>query len=210
MTEKERMLKGELYNPGDKELVFLRRRCHKLCREYNTLEDHSPRQEEILNEMELKHGRIYLQAPIYFDYGCFITIGDGSYANFNFTVLDTCPVTIGKNVFMGVNVTLATAMHAMHYLDRNQFFDKKLETWTEIEYGAPITIEDNCWICSNVIVCGGVTIGEGSVIGAGSVVLRDIPKNSFAAGNPCRVIRPIDEKDREKYKVLLDRYENER
>ena len=204
MTEKEKMLSGRLYNPADPELVELRKKAHHLCREYNLLDDGDPRQKEIIDEMGLVHGDIYLQGPIYFDYGCFITMGEGSYANFNFTVLDTCPVNIGKNVFIGVNVTLVTATHPMHYLDRNPFYDHEFKCVTDSEYGKPINIEDNCWLASNVVVCGGVTIGEGSVIGAGSVVTRDIPKNSFAAGNPCRVIREINEKDRENYCKLLN------
>ena len=203
MTEKEKMLNGQIYDPCDEELNVLRVKAHKLCREFNSLDDLDPRREQIIDELGLKHGRAFLQGPIYFDYGCFITMGDGSYANFNFTVLDTCPVNIGNNVLIGVNVTLATPLHPMHYLDRNQFFDKEKGYWTDHEYAKPITIEDNCWIASNVIVCGGVTIGEGSVIGAGSVVIHDIPKNSFAAGNPCKVIRPIGEEDRKRFQELL-------
>lgn len=121
-------------------------------------------------------------------------IGDNSYANFNLTILDTCPVKIGKNVFIGTGVSIVTPLHPFRYQERNIFLSDK-GYYTDKEYGKPITIEDNCWIASNVTICGGVTIGEGSVIGAGSVVVKSIPKNSFAAGNPCRVIREITEKD---------------
>ena len=89
-----------------------------------------------------------------------------------------------------------------YYEDRNIYFDKEKGRYTDDEYGAPITVGDNCWICSNVTIVGGVTIGSGCVIGAGSVVIRDIPDNSFAAGNPCRVIRQINEQDRENYKKM--------
>ena len=204
MTEKEKMLSGRYYDPSDEELRSLRQKAHKLCTEYNNLEETNSRRVEILKELGIKgYEDIYLQGPIQFDYGCFTSFGEHSYANFNFVVLDTCPVTIGNNVFMGVNVSLLTALHPLHYLDRNLFFDKEKDYWTDNEYGAPITIEDNCWIASNVVVCPGVTIGEGSVIGAGSVVVKDIPKNSLAAGNPCRVIREITEEDRKNIKKLV-------
>ena len=205
MTEKEKMLKGLIYDSNDEELVQLRRKAHKLCNEYNSLEETNPRRREILKELGIKGWeKIYLQGPIQFDYGCFTSFGENSYANFNFTVLDTCPIKIGSNVFMGVNVTLVTPLHPMHYLDRNLYFNKDKGYFTDDEYGAPIEIGDNCWIASNVVVCGGVKIGSGSVIGAGSVVLKDIEPNSFAAGNPCKVIRKITEKDRENFKKLKE------
>ena len=196
MTEKEKMLAGMIYDPMDKELGELKAKCHKLCLEYNnTTEDEVDKRQAILQDMGIVLGKgVYLQGPIYLDYGCFISIGDNSYANFNFTMLDTCRVTIGKNVLMGTGVTIVTALHPMRYQERNIHISDK-GYLTDDEYGKPITIEDNCWIASNVTICGGVTIGEGCVIGAGSVVTRSIPKNSFAAGNPCRVIREISEKD---------------
>ena len=187
----KKMLNGEMYDPNDEELVALRKKCHNLCREYNSLSEDSPRRIEILKEMGIKLGNnVFLQGPIYFDYGCFVSIGDNSYANFNFTILDTCPVTIGKNVFMGTGVSILTALHPMKYEERNQYKSEK-GYMTDKEYGKPITVGDNCWIASSVTICPGVTIGEGCVIGAGSVVTRSIPKDSFAAGNPCKVIRKI-------------------
>ena len=195
MSMKETMLQGKLYDPNDKELMVLRKKCHDLCREYNSLSEDNPRRIEILKEMGIKLGKnTFLQGPIYFDYGCFVSFGDNSYANFNFTILDTCPVTIGNNVFIGTGVSIVTPLHPLRYKERNQYLSDK-GYMTDQEYGKPITIEDNCWIASNVTICGGVTIGEGSVIGAGSVVTKSIPKNVLAAGNPCRVIREITEKD---------------
>lgn len=186
-----KMLNGEMYDPCDEELVSLRKKCHNLCREYNSLSEDNPRRNEILKELGIKLGKnVFLQGPIYFDYGCFISIGDNSYANFNLTILDTCPVNIGKNVFIGTGVSILTPLHPMKYQERNQYMSEK-GCMTDNEYGKPITIEDNCWIASNVTICPGVTIGEGSVVGAGSVVTRSIPKNSFAAGNPCKVINQI-------------------
>ena len=197
MTQKERMLKGLIYDPSDEELLALRKKSHKLCLEYNnTTEDDFEKRDAILKELGIKLGKnVYLQGPIYLDYGCFISIGDNSYANFNLTVLDTCPVTIGKNVFMGTGVSIVTPLHPLRYQERN-LYQKQNGQVTDDEYGKPIIIEDNCWIASNVIIVGGVTIGEGSVIGAGSVVTRSIPKNSLAVGNPCKVIREITEQDK--------------
>jgi maltose O-acetyltransferase len=196
MTELEKMINGLIYDPNDKELLHLRQKCHKLCLEYNSLEETNPRRVEILKELGIKgYENIYLQGPIQFDYGCFTTFGEGSYANFNLVILDCSPVAIGKNVFMGTGVSIVTPIHPMHYLDRNPYFDKDKGYITDDEYSKPIEIGDNTWIASNVTICGGVRIGKGCVIGAGSVVTRDIEDNSFAAGNPCRVIRKITEED---------------
>ena len=197
MTEKEKMLQGKLYDPGDNELILLRRKSHKLCLAYNnSLEEDIAKREKILKDLNIKLGNnVYLQGPIYFDYGCNISIGDNSYANFNFTILDTCPVKIGKNVFIGTGVSIVTPLHPLRFQERNIFMSEK-GYLTDNEYGKPIIIEDNCWIASNVTICGGVTIGEGSVIGAGSVVLKSIPKNSLAVGNPCKVLRQITESDK--------------
>ena len=164
MTEREKMVSGELYDPTDKELEQLRLNARKLARKYNlTDEDQQEEQAQILRELLPATEELpYLQAPVYFDYGCNTFFGKFSSANFNFTCLDVCEIHIGDNVMI---------------------------------YAKPITIKDNCWLASNVVVCGGVTIGEGCVIGAGSVVTRDIPPYSLAAGNPCRVIRKITEKD---------------
>ena len=123
-------------------------------------------------------------------------MGKGSYANFNFTVLDEGKVTIGESVFIGPNVSLLTPIHPLCWQDRNAFFNEKTGVITNLERAGEITIGDNCWIGGSVTVCGGVTIGEGCVIGAGSVVTRDIPPNSLAAGVPCKVIRQITDADR--------------
>lgn len=193
--EKEKMLSGRLYDPSDPELARLRALAHDLSREYNALSEQDQRRQEILSQLLGKMGEnVYFQGPVQFDYGCFTTIGKNSYANFNLTVLDCCPVSIGENVFFGPNVSLLTPMHPLRWQERNPYA-KADGTMTDQEYAKPITIESNCWIAGNVTVCGGVRIGEGSVIGAGSVVTRDIPAGVLAAGNPCRVIRPITQED---------------
>ena len=196
MTEREKMISGELYDSSDKELEQLRLNARKLARKYNlTDEDCAEEQTRILRELLSETEELpYLQAPVYFDYGCNTYFGKFSSANFNFTCLDVCEIHIGDNVMIGPNVTLATPMHPLLPEERNI---RKREDGSSynLEYAKPITIKDNCWLASNVVVCGGVTIGEGCVIGAGSVVTRDIPPYSLAAGNPCRVIRKITEKD---------------
>ena len=197
MTEKEKMLAGQLYDSGDRELTALRVKARKLARRYNqTDEDDPEKQRELLRELLPNSAEMPgLQAPVWFDYGCNTTFGKFSGANFNFTCLDVCPVRIGDNVMIGPNVTLATPMHPLLPEERN-VRQRPDGSFYNLEYARPITIEDNCWLASNVVVCGGVTIGEGCVIGAGSVVTRDIPPHSLAVGNPCRVIRTLTAADR--------------
>lgn len=196
MTEKEKMLQGFIYDASDKELVEMRRKSHKLCKLYNdTFEDEEEKRSQIIAELlpNSKKG-LYLQGPIQFDYGVFTSFGENCYANFNLVILDCCEVTIGNNVFFGPNCTVATPIHPMCAEER-RIQQKSDGTLFNYEYAKPIVIEDDCWLASNVTVCGGVKIGKGSVIGAGSVVTKDIPENSFAAGNPCRVIRKITDKE---------------
>lgn len=135
-----------------------------------------------------------MQGPIQFDYGVNTVFGTNCFVNFNFVVLDCCPVVIGNDVFFGPNCTLASPIHPL-LIEERKIKLKEDGTAYDIEYAAPIVIEDGCWLASNVTVCGGVTIGKDAVIGAGSVVTRDIPAGTFAAGNPCKVIRKITEED---------------
>lgn len=192
MTQKEKMLAGEPYDPSDKELTELRVKAHRLSQLYNqTLETEEEKRKEILDELLPNRGKgSFLQGPIQFDYGIFTSVGENFYCNFNFTVLDTCPVMIGDNVFFGPNCTVATALHYFQPSKRRMRFRHDGSPY-DIEFGKPVTIGNDCWIASNVVICAGVTIGEGCVIGAGSVVTRDIPAGSIAAGSPCRVIKKV-------------------
>ena len=196
MTEKEKMLAGKIYDPSDSELETLRIQAHRLSKQFNdTFDDEQEKREEILNKLipQRKNG-VYIQGPIYFDYGVFTSFGENCFVNFNFTVLDICPVEIGDNVLIGPNVTLVTPLHPLKYEDRNIKM-RDDGTLYDYEYAKPIKIGSNCWLASNVTVIGGVTIGNGCVIGAGSVVTRDIPDNCLAVGNPCRVVRQITDDD---------------
>ena len=196
MNEQQKMLSGKIYDPSDKELEKKRMKAHRLSKDYNnTYEDEWEKRKEIIEQLIPNMGEnTYLLGPIQFDYGVFTTFGKNCFANFNFTVLDCCPVTIGNDVFFGPNCSIMTPLHPF-ISDERKMRVKEDGTLYDLEYEAPIIIEDGCWLASNVIVCGGVTIGKGSVIGAGSVVTRNIPSGVFAAGNPCRVIREITSED---------------
>ncbi len=191
MTEKEKMLAGLAYNALDPELLALQKHLHEVQARFNALPIEAEGRQELLLEMcpGAKEDSLF-RGPVYFDYGRFTTIGHGFYANYNCTILDVCPVTIGNDVLFGPNVSLLTPEHPLHPDDRLARDGK------DCEFGRPITIEDGVWLGGNVVVLGGVTIGKGSVIGAGSLVTHDIPPGVIAFGNPCKVHRKIEEKDR--------------
>lgn len=196
MREEEKIFAGKLFCPGDPELKELKRKAHKLSQDYNRLyEDETAARQEILSELlgEIGEGT-FLQGPITFHYGCHTKIGHHVFINFNFTVQDDALVEIGDHCDFGPNVTIVTPCHPMLPDEREKFPDEdgveKRLCWAK-----PVKIGSHSWFGANVVICPGVTIGEGCVIGAGSVVTRDIPPMSFAAGNPCRVIRPITEED---------------
>jgi maltose O-acetyltransferase len=123
-----------------------------------------------------------VRAPLYCDYGYNIRIGARTFVNYGVVALDVAPITIGEDVQIGPNVQLLTATHPVDA-------ERRREKW---EYARPINIGDNVWIGGGAIVCPGVTIGDNSVVGAGAVVIRDLPENVVAVGNPARVIREID------------------
>lgn len=131
----------------------------------------------------------FINPPFYCDYGSHIHVGKNFFANYNCTIIDVAPVTIGDNCQLAPGVAIYTAGHPVHPATRN----------TGYEYGKPVTIGDNVWVGGNTVILPGVTIGSNTVIGAGSVVTHDIPGWVVAAGNPCKVIRPITEDDRRTY-----------
>src|SRR5712675_1331038 len=181
-TEKEKMLAGELYDPLDPELAQARDRARDLCQDLNaTRERDQAVRRAILTQLFGRGGdSVWMQPPFFCDYGSNIRLGTRVYFNFNCTVLDVCPVTIGDFTLFGPSVQIYTAMHPMNAeLRRSQ------------EFGKPIEIGSDVWVGGAAIICPGVKIGSKSVIGAGSVVTRAVPAGVFAAGNPCRVVREI-------------------
>ena len=143
----------------------------------------------IVKQLFGKSENAFVNPPFYCDYGFNIEVGDNFFANYNCTILDVAKVNIGKNCLLAPNVAIYTAGHAV---------DPELRA-AMYEYGMPVTIGDNVWIGGISVICPGVTIGDNSVIGAGSVVTKDIPSDVVAAGNPCRVIRAITERDKTYY-----------
>ena len=205
--EEEKIMSGILFAPGDPELRELKHKAHNLNQDYNRLyEDQTEEREAILKDLLGGIGEgTFLQGPITFHYGCHTTIGKHVFINFNFTVQDDALVTIGDHCDFGPNVTIVTPVHPMLPGERRAMLDKDGNV-RHLCYAKPVAIGHDCWIGANAVICPGVTIGENCVIGAGSVVTRDIPANSFAAGNPARVIRTITEADSMHHKpeILAD------
>jgi maltose O-acetyltransferase len=183
MTEKEKMLAGELYDPLDQQLVDDRLRTRLLIKELNqSREDQAEERLRILKELIPKAGEgLWLQPPFYCDYGYNMVLGEKVFFNFNCVVLDVAEVKIGSRTLFGPNVQIYTATHPIDHRERA----------SGLEYAKPITIGKYVWVGGSAVICPGVTIGDRCVIGAGSVVTKDIPDDVFAAGNPCRVIRSI-------------------
>ena len=196
MTEFEKMRNGKIFNTTVPELEEKFIKAHNLCTEYNrTFENEMEKRQKILDSLLPNKGKnVFLQGPIFFDYGENMIIGDDTFINYNFTALDSAYIKIGKNVFIGPNVNLMTPNHALRYQERNMTVNED-GTKNDREFAKAIVIGDNCWLAANVTVIGGVKIGNGCVIGAGSVVTKDIPDNCLAVGNPCHVVREISEKD---------------
>lgn len=182
MTEKEKMLAGELYDSSDKQLVDELIKAKKLCNKYNNLDvEDMEKRNKIIKELFSKTGNEFMIMPnFYCDYGFNIEIGENFYSNHNLVILDANKVTFGNNVQIGPNCGFYTSGHPT---------DK--ETRRKAEFAKPITIGNDVWIGGNVCVMPGVTIGNNTVIGAGSVVTKNIPANVVAVGNPCRVIKEI-------------------
>lgn len=195
MTEEQKIFSGSLFSPEDAVLTEKKLRAHNFSREYNLLSEDNPRREEILQALLGDFGKgTFMLGPVWFHYGCHTKIGKNCFMNFNFTVQDDAPVTIGDHCNFGPNVTIVTPLHPMLPDERRGMVCKDGKTRV-LCWAKPVAIGKDCWFGAGVTVCPGVTIGDGCVIGAGSVVTRDIPANTFAAGVPARIIRPITEED---------------
>ena len=189
MTEKEKMLKQMLYDAKhSKELSDDSVRAKDLCYDYNQLRpsDEEGKQKLMKKLLGEVKGAFCIVAPFWCDYGYNIEIGNDFYANHNTVILDGAKVKFGDHVFIAPNCGFYTAGHPIDFERRNQ----------GLEYAYPITVGDNVWIGAGVQVMPGVTIGSNVVIGGGSVVVKDIPSDSVAVGNPCKVIRAITEEDK--------------
>lgn len=181
LSEKEKMLLGELYNAVDPLLIEERTVAKDLCYDYNHIKPSNieERKEVIKKLFGKTKENFHVEQPFYCDYGYNIEVGENFYTNVNVVILDCAKVTFGDNVLIAPNCGFYTAGHPFDVEERNK----------AIEYAHPITVGNNVWIGAGCIVLPGVTIGDNTVIGAGSVVTKDIPANVLAVGNPCRVIR---------------------
>jgi len=184
MTEKEKMLAGEMYNPYNKELVSDRHTCRLLFQEFNSIkEDKKKLCFKLLYQLIPNAGKnLFIEPPFYCDYGYNIIAGDNVFMNFNCCILDVCKVIIGNNCMFGPNVQIYTATHPLEAQARN----------SGREFAKPITIGKNVWIGGNAVICPGVAIGDNVVIGAGAIVTKSFPDNVFIAGNPARIVKEID------------------
>jgi maltose O-acetyltransferase len=184
MTERDKMLAGELYNPLDADLVLARERARDLCQTLNqTRESEQELRRGLLSDLFGAGGdSVWMQPPFYCDYGSNIYLGTRVFFNFNCIVLDVCEVRIGDYTLFGPGVQILTPIHPF-----NAALRREQESGTSVEIGADV------WVGGGALILAGVHVGSRAVIGAGSVVTRDIPAGVFAAGNPSRVIRDIVE-----------------
>ena len=184
MTEKEKMLAGEVYSAVDAQLLEGLAAAREVIYDYNLLRlSEKEKKLELLKSLlgHVGDDAVIINQPFYCDYGKHISVGKRFFANFNFTVLDEARVTIGDDCFIGPNVSIYTACHSTDPVERN----------SRREWAMPVTIGHNVWIGGSVTILPGVTIGDNVTIGAGSVVTRDIPSNSIAVGNPCKVVKTL-------------------
>lgn len=192
MTDYEKMHSENLYLPTDEEVLKKQAACLEKLYDYNkTRPSDSEKRSQMLKDMFAEIGEgCYIEPPFHANWGGkHVHFGKNVYANFNLTLVDDTHIYVGDYTMFGPNVTVATAGHPILPELREKAY----------QYNIPVHIGKNCWLGAGVIVLPGVTIGDNTVIGAGSVVTKDIPANVVAVGNPCKVLRPISERDRECY-----------
>ncbi|MBQ3136220.1 MAG: sugar O-acetyltransferase [Clostridia bacterium] len=188
----EKLHSGEIYDPNENDIMSEQLLCLEKLYDYNsTRPSEFKKRQSLLKEMFAEIGEdCYIEPPFRANWaGKHIHFGNSVYANFNLTCVDDTHIYVGDCTMFGPNVVLATAGHPILPELREKAF----------QFNIPIHIGKNCWLGAGVIVMPGVTIGDNTVIGAGSVVTKDIPSNVVAVGNPCRVLRPIGERDKEYY-----------
>ncbi len=192
MSMKDKMHTGELYLPGEAEIMKKQTECLEKLYDFNaTRPGEYEKRCAMLKEMFAQIGEgCYIEPPLHSNWGGHhVHFGKNVYANFNLTLVDDTHIYVGDYTMFGPNVTIATAGHPiLPELRQNAY-----------QYNMPVTIGKNCWIGAGAIIVPGITIGDNVVVGAGSVVTKDLPDNVVAVGNPCRVLREIGEHDREFY-----------
>ena len=191
-TNREKMHTGELYDPGDPEILAWQMRCLDRLYDYNmTRPTEGDKRAALLRDMLAEVGEgCYIEPPFHANLGgAHVHFGSYVYANFNLTCVDDTHIYVGDFTMFGPNVTLATAGHPILPELRQKGY----------QYNMPIRIGRNCWLGAGVIVLPGVTIGDNVVVGAGSVVTHDLPSNVVAVGTPCQVLREVNEHDRAYY-----------
>ena len=189
MDWKETMHSGALYFPNSQEILEEQTACLDRLYDFNqTRPTEGKKREALLREMFAEVGEgCYIEPPFHANWGGrHVHFGNHIYANFGLTMVDDTHIYVGDYTMFGPNVTVATAGHPIWPALRRQAY----------QYNAPVRIGSNCWIGAGAVIVPGVSIGDNTVIGAGSVVTKDIPANVVAVGNPCRVLRPIGERDR--------------
>lgn len=192
MTVKEKMHSGKLYLPLDEEIVKEQTMCLEKLYDYNATRPlEQEKRAALLKEMFAEIGEgCYIEPPLHANFGGrHVHFGKNVYANFNLTLVDDTHIYVGDNTMIGPNVTIASAGHPILPELREKGY----------QFNMPVHIGKNCWIGAGVVIVPGINIGDNTVIGAGSIVTKDIPANSVAVGNPCRVIREINDRDREYY-----------
>ncbi len=192
MRMKDRMHTGELYLPGDEEILEEQTKRLERLYDFNmTRPKEGAKRREMLKEMFAEIGEnCYIEPPFRSNFGgAHVHFGKNIYANFNLTLVDDTHIYVGDYTMFGPNVTVATAGHPILPELRER----------EYQYNAPVHIGRNCWIGAGAIILPGITVGDNVVIGAGSVVTKDLPSNVVAVGNPCRVLREVGEHDKEYY-----------
>lgn len=188
----ERLHTGELYLPGDEEILTKQFQCLELLYDYNQIRpSEQEKKQKLLSKMFAEIGEdCYIEAPFRANFGgLHVHFGKQVYANFNLTLVDDTHIYVGDYTMFGPNVIVATAGHPLLPKLREEAY----------QFNMPVTIGRNCWIGAGAIILPGVTIGDNVVIGAGSVVTKDLPDNVIAVGNPCRVMREIGAHDEEYY-----------
>ncbi|WP_255994032.1 sugar O-acetyltransferase [Clostridium perfringens] len=189
---KERMYGQKLYYCNDETLMNEQMKSLELLYDFNqTRPSEQDKRDKMLKKMFAEIGDdCYIEPPFHANWGGKnVHFGNGVYANFNLTMVDDCDIFVGNNVLFGPNVTVSAGTHPIHPELRSK----------QAQYNIPIHIGNNVWIGANSVILPGVNIGDNSVIGAGSVVTKDIPSNVVAVGNPCRVLREINENDMKYY-----------